>query len=333
MKAHAPFPLLVAEIANTHGGSAAYLSALVEKLARSRVPGIKFQLIAADDFVPRTHDMYPVFKSFEFETALYCRLTARLRKAGKLVLADVFGDRSLRMARALGVDILKVYASDLDNFDLIGKVLARRKPVIISTGGASLADIDAAMRFCRSGTAMVLSGFQAFPTPLSEAHLNRIPFFIKRYGTPVGFMDHSAGDSPFSTILPCMAVAQGATLIEKHVFLSDRKTKYDWQSAISVDELDTLYDLLLQARDACGEKTFALSEAERQYFREKRKVAIAARAVPAGAPLAAEDIQFMIAQLKPSDKPVTRAEFSRFVGKRLKAGLSRGTLLQKDMMR
>jgi len=325
------FPLLVAEVANCHGGSRAYLLELVDGLCRTSVDAIKFQLIIADELLVPGHSQYSLFQSLEFPRSFWAKVVAKVRAANKQVAVDIFGDRSLDLAARLDADLLKIYASDVDDLQFIKKVMGLKKQVLISTGGAELAEIKRIIKLPGSGNLCFLVGFQSFPTPPEESQLNRIEYLREHYGCNVGFMDHSdAGDS-FSGVLPCLAVAKGACTVEKHVYLAARKKTYDWQSAIDFRELDKLRALLIKTQAACGSGDFALTKLEKEYFIKKRKIAVAARDIAAGEKLKKDSVVFKLGEVAGGQQGIYRKELNGYFGQRLGQDVKKNDILLKNI--
>ncbi|MBI5698815.1 N-acetylneuraminate synthase family protein [Candidatus Saganbacteria bacterium] len=325
------FPLLVAEVANCHGGSRAYLLELVDGLCRTSVEAIKFQLIIADELLVPGHSQYSLFQSLEFPFSFWKKVVAKVRAAGKKVAVDIFGDRSLALAAGLKADLLKVYASDVDDLRFIKKVMGLKKQVFVSTGGAELAEIEKIIKLPGSGNLCFLVGFQSFPTPPEESQLNRIGYLREHYGCHVGFMDHSDASDSFSGVLPCLAVAKGACTVEKHVYLAARKKTYDWQSAIDFRQVDKLRGLLLKTQAACGSGAFALTKLEKEYFLKKRKIAVAARDIAAGEKLKKGSVVFKLAEVAGGEQGIYRKELGGYFGRRLGPSIKKNEILLKSI--
>lgn len=326
------WPLLVAEVANTHGGDEGYLRDLVARLAGGAADAVKFQPVVADEVVSPLHPMRVVFESLEMPSEVWDPAAEEVRAAGKEVWFDVYGPRSLEMATGAGAAGLKIHAMDADDLVLLDSALSTRLPVMLSCGGATEKELAAAVGAAGGRPLCLMLGFQRYPTPAGEARVSRIAPLGERLGVPVGYMDHVAGDDPLAAILPCMAVSHGAVCVEKHVFLPDRETPYDSQSALSPDALDELRSLLVAARDATGSPGMELSAAELAYRSEYRKVAVAARDLGAGAALGEEDVRFVRAEVPEGELPVHRADVSRAAGRALSRHLRAGEALTEEAL-
>jgi sialic acid synthase SpsE len=308
-------PFLIAEIANSHGGSCDYLHRLTVALCRTEAPVVKFQYIVADDFLSPFHPQYRLFKSLELSSSVFLKMVRLIHGAGKKAYFDVFGEKSLAMARRVGADGFKIYASDIGNEPFIKAVLSHGKPVLVSVGGATLDEIDEMVNLCSGKKFCLMVGFQSFPTPIKESNVNRIKFLKERYGCQVGYMDHSPAADPFSAFIPCLAVGAGACCIEKHTFLKARKTLYDWQSACDPSEFDHLARLLRLTHDALGTPAVSLSRSERNYSRSKRKIIVAATTIQKGDRIRSTDITGRCTPLSPRGRFFTLNQSHRVVGR------------------
>lgn len=323
--------MLVAEIANCHAGNDDYLLELVAGLCQTSADAIKFQLIIADELLAPHHSQYSLFKSLEFSSSFWKKIVGRVKAANKKVAFDVFGDRSLELAVGLNADLFKIYASDVDDLPFIKKVIGLKKKVFVSTGGAELKEIEKIIKLPGSNNICFLLGFQSFPTPLEEAHLNRLEYLREHYGCSVGFMDHGDARDLFATILPCLAVSKGACVVEKHVYLANRKKTYDWQSAIDFHELDKLRALLIRTRAACGSGDFNLTKLEKEYFIKKRKLAVAARDIEAGEKLKNDLVAFKLGEVAGGEKSLYRKGITDYLGKNFRRGVKKDDILLKNM--
>lgn len=331
MKSKNVFPLLIAEVANCHAGSRDYLLKLVDGICRTSAEAIKFQLIIADELLVKSHSQFSLFKSFEFSYSFWKKVVNRVRSANKKVIFDVFGDSSLKLAARLRADMFKIYASDVDDIEFIKRALSHKKKIFVSTGGAELNEIERIIELPGSKNICFLVGFQSFPTPLEESQLNRIDHLRRNYGCNVGFMDHSDPRDIFSLILPCIAVAKGACTVEKHVYLPDRKKTYDWQSSIAFNELNKLRDLLIKTQKACGKGGFELTKLEKEYFKKKRKIAVAARNIGAGEKLGKNSVVFKLGEVCGSKKCIYRKDIGSYFGKRLRYRIEEDKILLTNM--
>jgi N-acetylneuraminate synthase len=326
-------PLLIAEVANCHGGSKSYMSELVGKLCRISVDAIKFQFIIAEELLSPSHPDYALFKSLEFYYPFWQRITSKVKDSGKKLIFDIFGYDSLRKAINLDADMLKIHTSDFDNLAFIKQVVSYNKPVFLSTGGATLCEIDSVMNICKGKIVCLMVGFQAFPTPIEESHLNRIEFLQERYNCAVGYMDHSSAKNEFSKIISCIGIGKGAVAIEKHVYLKRRKKTYDWQSALDVGEMDNFRELLVNSMMSCGEKNLIPTSLEKRYFENKRKCAVASKTLLSNQRLKVSDVVFLWGNNSKYDTMVSRASIHKFIGRLTRRKIEADAPITREMFK
>lgn len=281
-------PFVIAEMANAHEGSLMAARAIIEGAASAGADAIKFQKFTGDELLVSYHSRYDHFKKLELPDAAWSELVDFARTHGLYTLADVFGSESAALMHRLGIDGFKIHSSDMINHSLLRQVAAYGKAIFLNSGGTRQIEILDAVRTIREAgndRIILLHGFQSYPTRLADTNLQRIRSLADRFGCPVGFADHVAGDSEWAFMLPIMAVGAGATVIEKHVTLNRTRKGIDYYSSLEPDELGRLVGLLQQAWVAVGRGEYEMSEAELTYLHEVKKLLVAATDLPAGAPI------------------------------------------------
>jgi N-acetylneuraminate synthase len=154
-------------------------------------------------------------------------------------LSSPFSIEALELLDRLGILMWKVASGEVTNTLLLERMIATRKPIILSTGMSALDDIDAAVDAIQSGGVelTLLQCTSAYPCPPEKVGLNMIPFFRERYGCNVGLSDHSG------TIYPGLAAATLAiSALEVHVTLSREMFGPDVSSSVTTTEMRQLVD-------------------------------------------------------------------------------------------
>ncbi len=225
---------VLAEVASAHQGEPEQVSKLALAAKEAGADGVKFQLFRSEELLAPTDPKMEVFRQIELPIAEWEK---RLDEAGALgvpVLADVFDRTSLELGERRGVDAYKVHSTDMENPEFIREVAATGKPLLLSTGGCGLGDVEAALEIARTEgneQVILLHGVQNFPTRVEDSHLRFIATLKATFGHPVGFLDHVDGGSPMARTLPALAVAFGADLIEKHMTLDRGLKGFDYESS------------------------------------------------------------------------------------------------------
>lgn len=224
--------LVVAELGQNHNGRPELAESLIDAAAWAGADAVKlvkrdleWELAAEARQRPYQgpHAYGPTYaehrRALELEPAVHARLAERARRHGMLLVATACDPPSVEVMRAIGVDVFKIASRDLDNLPLIEQVAGLTLPVFASTGMSQYTEIDQAVAVLRQRNCphVLLQCTSLYPTPIEQVHLRSMAALAERYGVLVGFSDHTPG-----ILLPPVAVALGAVVIEKHLTLDCR---------------------------------------------------------------------------------------------------------------
>jgi sialic acid synthase SpsE len=186
---------------------------------------VKFQAVYAEEILhPLTGTvelptgrvpLYDRFLGLERDAAFYRAVKEHTERRGLVFLCTPFGIRSVALLEGLGVGAYKVASPELNHLPLLRSVAATGKPVYLSTGVSTLGDIERALQIV-GRAATVMHCITAYPAPEEQYNLSVMPNLAAVLGVPVGLSDHSRDP----LLVPCLAVALGATCVEKHLTLS-----------------------------------------------------------------------------------------------------------------
>lgn len=291
-------PLLIAEIGNNHEGDPAAACALAERALDCGAHVVKFQCIDPERLVSADQvERVKQLRRFELPVAVYEDIGRRARERGGLFMASAFDLDSLA-AVLPHLDAVKIASGDLDFDPLIVAAARCGKPVVLSTGMGILEEIDHAVATFRSalpaGVALeerlaLLHCVSLYPTLPEQANLLAIETLRKRFGLATGYSDHVMGIEAAS-----LALGMGACIIEKH-FTLDRNFSAFRDHALSSnpEELTRLAALVRAAGAIRGSGAKDDSIADRDSARAVRRSIVAARELPAGTVLSADDIDYV----------------------------------------
>lgn len=285
-----PVPYVIAEVAQGFEGSEKLVTLHITAAAAAGADAVKFQVFSADELALPDYRYYELFRGLELPEAVWAAAAAQAHEAGLEIWSDVFGADSLALLTRAGFDGFKVHATDIDNLPLLRLVGASGKRVLLACGGASLDEIQAALQALGDADVTLLYGFQAEPTDVSDLTLGKLPALIERFGLPVGFMDHTAGDDPLARSLPFVALGAGASVIEKHLTLSRTAELEDSISALTAEEFGPWLAELRDAARALSEPEWQVTPREAEYRAKVRRAVVAARDLSAGTVLADADL-------------------------------------------
>lgn len=220
--------LFVLELANNHWGSVDRGLSIID--AYSKVvrfnnvrAAIKLQLRDADSFVHvdfrERSDIRYIKKTLDTQMSSedYASLVEATRKAGCVTMATPFDEASVDLCSELGVQIVKLASSDGNDWILIEKIATLRKPVMVSTGGCSLKDLDDLVTFFENRNIPVAINhcISLYPTEDEELRLNQIDFLRERYPRHIiGLSSHEHNDWTTSITV---GYAKGARTFERHI--------------------------------------------------------------------------------------------------------------------
>ena len=295
-------PLVIAELAGNHNGSLDRALALVDAAAAAGAEAVKLQTYTPDtitldcdgpDFTIRgglwdgrsLHELYAeAHTPFEWHAPLFAHARAR----GLMVFSSPFDETAIALLEGLDTPAYKIASFEAVDLPLIGAAAATGKPLIVSTGmtsPAEIADALAAARAAGDGGVALLHCVSDYPARYEAANLRMIPRLMADFGCPVGLSDHTPGTST-----AVAAVALGACIIEKHVTLARADGGPDAAFSLEPAELAALVADCRHAWEALGEATYARGPSETAN-RQFRRSLYVARDVPAGSVLTAADVR------------------------------------------
>ncbi|MBN2472690.1 MAG: N-acetylneuraminate synthase family protein [Anaerolineae bacterium] len=328
----APRCLIIAEIAQAHDGSLGTAHAYIDAAANAGADAVKFQthIAAAEStpdepwrvkFSPQDATRYAYWQRMEFTPEQWRGLQEHATARGLAFLSSPFSLAAVSLLARVGVSAWKIASGEVSNVPLLEAIAAHGQPVLLSSGMSTLAEIDAAVaRVQAAGCPLaVLQCTSRYPTPPETVGLNLIPFFRARYGCSAGLSDHSG-----AIYAGLAAAALGAGVLEVHLAFSREAFGPDVPASITPAELRALVEgvrFIDTARAHPVDKDAAaagLAEMRGLFFQS----IIAARDLPAGALLAAQDLT--------TRKPGTgipAAEWHAVIGRRTARPVAAGARL------
>lgn len=299
--------LFVLEIANNHWGDVNRGLRIISdfgKIVRFNnvKAAIKLQLRDVEHFIHKDYqncnDIRYIKKTLDtkMSTEDYAVLVRAIRSNGCIPMATPFDERSVDICMELGIQIIKLASSDINDWVLIEKIAKTRKPVIASTGGSSLKDVDDLVTFFENrGIPLALNHCVAlYPTEDCDLHLNQIDFLKNRYSNlTIGFSTHEYHDWSASIM---MAYAKGARTFERHIDIdSNGKTVSPYCSL--PEQIDKWFKAFHKAKEMCGgsstEKRVP-SQKEVEYLDTLVRGVYASRDLPEGHILTDDDVYLAI---------------------------------------
>lgn len=243
---------IIAEIGTAHGGSWDKAVELMDAAIDSGADAIKFQWVYADEILhPLTGfvnlpggkiPLYDRFKELEVEPSFFKKCLDYVHSRNKAFVCSPFGLRSLKELLAIEPDYVKIASPELNHFPLLKALAEYRKnqkkngkkevPVILSSGVSKLEDIKKAIEITGTEGVTLLHCITSYPAPEEEYNLKLIKTLSQSFNINCGVSDHSLGP----VLVPCLAVSQGAVMIEKHITLSKETDGLDDPVALTPEQ-------------------------------------------------------------------------------------------------
>ena len=333
-------PYIVAEMSGNHNGSLERALQLVDAAADAGADAIKIQTYTADTMTvdvkhPRFqissgHDLwggdylYQLFERAHTPWDWHAPIFERARERGITPFSSPFDRTAVELLEKLDATMYKIASSEITDLPLIRLAASTGKPIIISTGMATLKEITAAVEAAQGAGATditVLSCTASYPAPPEETNLRRIPVLREALGLPIGLSDHTLGIG-----VPIAAVAFGAVLIEKHVTLDREDGGVDSAFSLNPAELKSLVVESERAWQALGTTRIGPTEAEKESLRFRRSLYVVADVV-AGEPVTEANVR----SIRPTGG-LQPDEIGTVIGRVFKSDAAKGTPLTWDLV-
>jgi len=326
---------VIAELSANHGHDLAQAERTVRAAAGAGADAIKLQTYTPDTLtidcdnehfrigegtIWEGRTLYDLYGEAYLPWEWHGRLFEVAAEVGLACFSTPFDATAVEFLETLHTPAYKIASFEIVDLPLIARVAATGKPMIISTGMASLAEIDDAVRTARTAGATqiaLLKCTSAYPSPAAAMHLRTIPQLARTFGTPVGLSDHTLGGT-----VPVAAVALGATIIEKHFTLSRSLGGPDAEFSLEPAEFCAMVEGIRTASAALGSVRFGAGVAE-EGSRIFRRSLFVVENVRAGEPLTARNVR----SIRPGNGLPPR-HLDDVLGRRASRDLARGTPLE-----
>jgi N-acetylneuraminate synthase/N,N'-diacetyllegionaminate synthase len=331
---------VIAEAGVNHNGDVDLALRLVDAAVAAGADAVKFQTWVTERVIARDapkaayqiaatggdEGQFAMVKRLELPFEAFARIAEHARSAGITFLSTPFDVESLAFLSSLGMPLIKVPSGEIDNPLLLRPVGRTGLPVILSTGMATLSDVDDAIGTLRAAGTREIAVLQCtsnYPADAADANLRAIPSLHATFGLPTGYSDHTLG---ISTALA--AVALGACVVEKHFTLDRALPGPDHAASLTPEELGTMVREIRAVQSALGDGVKAPRAAEANTRSVARRSLYAARDIAAGERIDAEALLGM----RPAGGVSTR-HVDLFIGRAATRDLAAGTMLTWDDVR
>jgi len=331
---------IVAEMSANHGGDLDEAKRLVELAAEAGADAMKLQTYRADTLtIGCDNEYFQIGEGTEWEgRTLYdlyeeaytpwdwqLELKEMANELGMNLFSTPFDDSAVELLEEMEVPAYKVASFEMNHIPLLRTIASTGKPIIMSTGMATLGEIDESVRAIRDvddNPLILLKCTSAYPAPPEEANLRTIPHLAEAFDVHAGLSDHTMG-----TAVPVASVALGACVIEKH-FVRDRDEVESADASFSLepDEFSRMVEEVRKAEKALGDVTYEVTKSQEDSTVFRRSV-FAVQDIEAGEELTPDNIQV----IRPG-YGLAPKHYEEVLGHQASKSIDRGTPLDWEML-
>lgn len=268
-------PYVIAEVSGNHGKELGKALQMIDIAKACGADAVKFQTYKPDSLsIPsdlpefritsgtwKGWTLYELYQEASTPYEWFPELFRYGREIGITVFSSPFDTPAVDLLAQLDAPAYKIASNELTDWPLIERTVATGRPVILSTGTATLLEIDQTVEFLHELEApsfALLHCISAYPAPVEAANLKAISELASRFNVPIGLSDHSLG-----TNVAIAATALGAAIIEKHFVMDRSEGGPDSSFALEPDELKELVDRCRETFTSLGDGAFGMKESEK----------------------------------------------------------------------
>jgi len=279
-------PFILAEFSGNHGQCLATAEEMIIAAANAGVDAIKLQTYTADTITLNSQDkafqihedsslwqgenLYSLYDKAHTPWEWHKRLFALAQEHGLIAFSSPFDESSVDFLEALEVPCYKIASFELNHFPLLRKVAQTGKPVIMSTGMATVEEIEEAVSYLRLNGCQQLALLKCtscYPAPVGDANLATIKDMKQRFKLPIGLSDHSLGLG-----VSIVGAALGANIIERHFVLDGNSEAVDAAFSSDPAEFGRLVKETKQIGAAIGDVRYGPSSSEQDSLKYRRSI-------------------------------------------------------------
>lgn len=316
---------VIAEIGSNHDGDLDTARAMIRAAAEAGADAVKFQSFTADGLTRRGEPAHPILERLTLPDDWHPALRDAAADVGLHFLSTPFDEERARLLRGVGVPAFKIASGDLTHAPLLRAVAAYARPLIVSTGMATLDEVRGAVEAIRAAgdpPLALLHCVSCYPARPEDMNLRAVVTLARSFGVPVGLSDHTPGHA-----MVLAAVALGATIVEKHVTFDRAREGPDHFYAMTFGELAAMVSDIRAVERALGDGVKAPIAREADGLRQGRRSVHAAVDIPAGASIEPT----MLKVVRPASG-VAPTSLEQLIGRRARIAIANDTALQWEQL-
>ncbi len=333
------FPFFVAEISANHNGNFSNAKKLIKLAKQSGADAVKLQTFKPDTMTLNSNKKYfkikeglwkgnNLWKLYEKAQTPYKwhkSLFSYAKKIGIKCFSTPFDETAVDFLESLRCPIYKIASFEMQDFPLIKKVIKTKKPIIISTGMASLEEIETVYNFAKKNGAKkiaLLYCVSNYPSKISDFNLNNIKILKRRFKCTIGLSDHSQDD-----LVAFSAVSAGAQIIEKHIALEGQKKGLDIEFSLKGNKIKQFSTKINLAKKLLGNNYFDRAKSESKSKKFRRSIFVV-KNIKKGDKFTKENIK----KIRPGNG-LSPIHYNKILRKKSPKNISKGEPLTKKILR
>ena len=330
---------IIAELSANHGSDINIAIETIRAAKRAGADAIKLQTYTADTITLNSRKdcfkinqgthwdgqyLYDLYKEAALPWEWHVELFKVAKEEGLICFSSPFDFTAVDLLEELDCPIYKIASFEITDIPLIEYVASKGKPIIISTGIAEIEDIELAIETCKkvgNSDITILKCTSAYPAKLEDANLITIPDIMKRFGVKSGLSDHTLGVEA-----PAIAVALGATVIEKHFILDKSVGGPDAHFSLDEKKFKEMVDAVRLTEKMIGKVDYEMTEKKKNSRHFSRSLFVA-EDVKEGDVLSDKNVR----SIRPASGMHPK-ELTSIIGKKFSKDQEKGTPLGWDMI-
>lgn len=329
---------LIAEAGVNHNGSLSIARSLIDVAVDVGVDAIKFQTYKTDNLLLKStvkasyqqinaekeESFYEMLKKYEFGEEQFKILKEYCDEKSLIFLSTPFDSSSVELLEKLNIPAYKIGSGDMDNFPLIKLICAKKKPILLSTGMASLEEVKESVQYIKSKSVEEIVIFQCttnYPTSFDDVNLNVIDLYKSEFPTEIiGFSDHSQGITA-----SIGAAAKGVKVIEKHFTLDKEMKGPDHKASLDPKELRRWVIEIRNLEEALGSNKKFRIKSELDISKIARKSIVSVKDLRKGDVLTEVNIG-----IKRPGTGISPKEFDKIIGRIINKDIPKDSIIKRE---
>ena len=287
---------IIAEAGVNHNGKLSYGKKLIDIAVAAGADAVKFQSFNAEEIIlkkapkaryhiettgsDKKQSWYELLKTQEISLEMHKQLIKYCKKKKILFMSTPYDKKSVDLLNSLDAEIFKIASTDINNFQLIEYIAKKGKPVILSTAMSNFKEVQTSVGILKKHLKdkfIIMQCTGSYPAPLSEANLNVIKTYKKKFNCLVGYSDHVMGD-----IAALASIPLGICCYEKHITINKKLPGPDHRASLEKKEFVNLVRNIRKIELSLGDGKKVISKPEMKNHKKLKKYFVASKKIQKG---------------------------------------------------